>query len=72
MTRSCLCVFHFSQRFVEEEAGDGPAQHPDVLLGEVAVAERRGVRGEHSPASPRGAARTPAVWDLGQSAPRRD
>ena len=29
---------------VKEEAGDNFAQHPDVLLGEVAVAKRMGVR----------------------------
>ena len=30
---------------VEEEVGDDLVQHPGVLLGEVAVAERLGVRG---------------------------
>ena len=49
---------------VEEEVGDDLAQHPDVHLGEVAVAEHLGVRGEHALARPRGAARTPrcGVW----------
>ena len=40
-------------------------QHLDVLLGEVAVAKRLGVRGEHAFVSLRGAARAPPVWDLG-------
>jgi len=31
---------------VEEEVGDDLVQHPDVLLGEVAVAERLGVRSD--------------------------
>ena len=31
-----------------------------------------GVRGEYALAGPRGAVRTPAVWDLGPAAPRRD
>jgi len=57
---------------VEEEVGDDLVQHPDVLLGEVAAVGRLGVRGEHALAGPRGAARTPAVWDLGPAAPRRD
>jgi len=52
---------------VEEEVGDDLVQHPNVLLGEVEVAERLGVRGEQAPESPRGAARTPAVWDLSSS-----
>ena len=51
---------------VEEEVGDNLVQHPNVFLGEIAVAERLGVRGEHALAGPRGAARTPAVWDLGR------
>jgi len=42
---------------VEEEAGDDLAQHPNVLLGEVAAVERLGVRGEQALAGPRGAAR---------------
>ena len=57
---------------VEEEVGYDLAQHPGVLLGEVTVAERLDVRGELALACPRGAARTPAVWDLGPAAPRRD
>jgi len=55
-----------------EDVGGNLVQHPNVLLGEVAVAERLGVRGEHALESPWGAARTPAVWDLGPAAPRRD
>ena len=57
---------------VEVEVGDDLAQHPDVLLGEVKVVERLGERREHALASPRGAARAAAVWDLGPAAPRRD
>ena len=48
---------------VEEEAGDDLVQHPDVHLGEVAAVERLGEREEKALAGPRGAARTPAVWD---------
>ena len=54
------------------EVGDDLVQHPDVLLGEVKVVERLGERREQALASPRGAARAPAVWDLGPAAPRRD
>jgi hypothetical protein len=43
-----------------------------ALLGEVEIAERLGVRGEHSLASPRGAARAPPVRDPGPARPRRD
>ena len=57
---------------VEEEVGDDLVQHPNVHLGEVAAVERLGVREEQALAGPRGTARTPAVWDLGPAAPRRD
>jgi len=53
---------------VEEEVGDDLVQHPNVLLGEVAAVGRLGVRGEQAFAGFRGAARTPAVWDLGPAA----
>ena len=51
---------------VEGEVGNDFAQHPDVTLGEVEVAERLGVRGEHALAGPRveGCRSCPPRWGI--------
>jgi len=58
--------------FMSSKASPALRMSPECPPRGVAVVERLSVRGEQALASPRGAARTPAVWDLGPAVPRRD